>query len=505
MAIGVFLALVPLVLIAVFYFEEDRRGAKEWENAQAEVRAQGLTLDPAQSIPSPIPEADNLGNLALFGADEGTSNIVELSTLKAALQPVSSRLHFLTPEKEPKPDSLPFLPKWTEADPPDLKSISARLKTILALVDPGTPVKSHASCTELLDALCPALAELREENKRRPDCLFVQHFEFKNPAKMSFGPTVGFLRLNEVLIYQERLALYENNPQLALANFEVAHKLILGLKKQPFLLSGMVAMALSEMQLVAVQEGLARHAWDDRSLVEIDATLGKLDMLSLGRKWLIGDVVVFQVPAEKYYEQHRFVSLEKLSMLKGDIVTGAPPPVQAERLTFWLTPKGWFDRDLAARVRIRLLELPRAFDPAKHQVHPEKLQSLLQSSAGRKSWVFWSVPLIEEQSWSLKSIRTLAYDQIHLDEARIACRLERYRLVHGDYPENLAALESSYGRNPRDVMTGEPYLYRRTKSGYLLYSVGWNQEDEGGEKVPAPPSVPSDAPDWAWPRRLLAP
>jgi hypothetical protein len=34
---------------------------------------------------------------------------------------------------------------------------------------------------------------------------------------------------------------------------------------------------------------------------------------------------------------------------------------------------------------------------------------------------------------------------------------------------------------PHDVINGQPLKYRRTADGqYLLYSVGWNQTDDGG-------------------------
>jgi hypothetical protein len=37
---------------------------------------------------------------------------------------------------------------------------------------------------------------------------------------------------------------------------------------------------------------------------------------------------------------------------------------------------------------------------------------------------------------------------------------------------------------PHDVTTGKPLHYERTDDGqFLLYSVGWNESDDGGELV----------------------
>jgi hypothetical protein len=95
--------------------------------------------------------------------------------------------------------------------------------------------------------------------------------------------------------------------------------------------------------------------------------------------------------------------------------------------------------------------------------------------------------------------------QVWIDEARIACALERYRLAHGAYPELLNALASaSIDELPRDIMNGQAYHYQLRPDGtYFLYSVGWNQADDGGKvvyKKDAPMQIDYKGGDWAWPR-----
>jgi hypothetical protein len=37
---------------------------------------------------------------------------------------------------------------------------------------------------------------------------------------------------------------------------------------------------------------------------------------------------------------------------------------------------------------------------------------------------------------------------------------------------------------PHDIINGQPLKYRRTASGkFVLYSVGWNEKDDGGVTV----------------------
>ena len=59
----------------------------------------------------------------------------------------------------------------------------------------------------------------------------------------------------------------------------------------------------------------------------------------------------------------------------------------------------------------------------------------------------------------------------------LACDLETYRLDHGRYPENL---EESSSPVIIDSMTGEPFRYRVKNTGYLLYSIGSDGKDNGG-------------------------
>jgi len=67
--------------------------------------------------------------------------------------------------------------------------------------------------------------------------------------------------------------------------------------------------------------------------------------------------------------------------------------------------------------------------------------------------------------------------------ARVAIALERYRLAHGDFPESLDVLAPQFiAKLPHDVINGQPLHYRRTSDGqFVLYSVGWNETDDGGE------------------------
>jgi hypothetical protein len=85
--------------------------------------------------------------------------------------------------------------------------------------------------------------------------------------------------------------------------------------------------------------------------------------------------------------------------------------------------------------------------------------------------------------------------------ARVAIGLERYRLAHGEYPESLDALAPQFfDKLPHDVINGQPLHYRRTSDGqFVLYSVGWNETDDGGVVgLHKDGRVDRDTGDWVW-------
>ncbi len=66
-----------------------------------------------------------------------------------------------------------------------------------------------------------------------------------------------------------------------------------------------------------------------------------------------------------------------------------------------------------------------------------------------------------------------------LRNLQVAFALEIYRVENGNYPAKLNAVTPNYLKNiPLDFFTGKNLIYRQTKTGYLLYSVGVNGVDE---------------------------
>jgi len=171
-----------------------------------------------------------------------------------------------------------------------------------------------------------------------------------------------------------------------------------------------------------------------------------------------------------------------------------------------MAPRGWYYMEQLNYCRLFQLQLNGVFDAEKKQVFPRQIEAntsaFNEAFAGRNPFTtvctrhqLLAVILLP----SLHVIpRRAAAAQTAADEAAIACALERYRLANGQFPENLDALVPKFISSlPNDVTSGEPYKYRRTTDGqFVLYSIGWNEKDDGG--VPGKTLFDDKEGDWVW-------
>jgi type II secretory pathway pseudopilin PulG len=81
--------------------------------------------------------------------------------------------------------------------------------------------------------------------------------------------------------------------------------------------------------------------------------------------------------------------------------------------------------------------------------------------------------------------------QAQLRCAVAATALERYRLAHGRWPDSLAALVPEFLREvPTDPYDGAPLRFRRLVDQVIVYSVGADGEDDGGNVTWLHPNTP---------------
>jgi hypothetical protein len=282
----------------------------------------------------------------------------------------------------------------------------------------------------------------------------------------------------------------------ALADVKLILRLTESVRTEPFLITHLVRIAALNIALQPVWEGLAQHQWSNAQLTELDTELAKMDFLADYKMSMRGEMG-FQAGIIDYVRRHP----EQMSNVFGN---GNRVKMSLQtRILQHLIPSGWFykNRLNCARPMVEFFipladENRRSISPkaalhadtavqaeTRHPNRYNKLESLLVGGLGG-------------------SVRRFAYAQESADLVRVAVALERFRLAQGDYPGSLDALEPRFiEKVPQDIISGEPLHYSRTSDGkFLLYSVGWNETDDGGITIRDKSGYEDKTKgDWVWP------
>jgi len=352
------------------------------------------------------------------------------------------------------------------------------------------------------EALYPMIADLRAASATRPLCRFDAGYSVYPPESRALSLIVDQLKLARLVTIHALLTLHQNQSDLALADLKLNYQLASGAERDPSLVGGLVANGIEAMSGNALVEGLALHSWNDAQLTEIQKCLGRFDLLRNFQFYMRNEAADVG-PNYDFFKNNRQLSLANWPSAEG--VSGIKLLVLKLSL---LWPSGWVD-DNKGPVVDSLLKSLAIFAPEERRVFPAVARDLdlklERRMAELATWAPWNFISVDAGMAVEGPAQGFARNQvIVLDEARIACALERYRLAHGGYPDSLDALSPGcIDELPHDIMSGVSYRYQLRSDGtYLLYSVGWNQADDGGKVVyknDASGQIDYSKGDWVWP------
>ena len=142
---------------------------------------------------------------------------------------------------------------------------------------------------------------------------------------------------------------------------------------------------------------------------------------------------------------------------------------------------GFFERDLSFYLRAMKTNIGLAALPVATSLNLTIVSEPLSGAASRQGYFFSAITLTAIEKAIVRDAQTRAH--IRLVQAALA--VECYRVLHHNFPENLANLTPAFLTVvPIDPFTGEPLRYRRTDSGFVLYSVDRDGLDNGGLQKP---------------------
>lgn len=497
-----------IALVAAFYVEEDWRGRRDWNQYRKAVEARGDHLEFQAYIPKPVPDGEN------FAAAEIVKPWSQVYASAIFPNDLYSRAdHYVWPTntiKQPGHRDFEDLVAWQMASdalqdgPLDSHQKFATDKRDLASREQAAQVILEGMKPDEADFTALRLASAR------PYSQFPLEYNSEDPADIKYVHLTRVRQASQHLSLQACAELAAGQSDKALADVKLLLALTDSIKADPLMISYLLRVALFQINMQPVWEGLAEHRWTESQLPELESRFQHYDFLAdldhslkTERAWGIREL--------DYVKKK---GLGKLDSDSTNYSSGIDYFQKAWPRGFLnvigrLAPEGWYDFERLNSCALYDAQSEGVMDLAVGRVFPNRavlnsaeVSRQLPSDGTSKSveFIFFHKAFVSEGDLGLvaNECRIAATAQVTADQAAIACALERYRLANGQFPDKLEALAPQFiSHPPNDVMTGQPYKYRRTNDGqFVLYSVGWNLKDDGG--VPGKRLFDDKEGDWVW-------
>ena len=441
-------------LVAAFYTEENWRGKRAWEDCKRELEAKGAVLDWNKYIPPPVPDDLNFfksPKMANWFVKTQSALTNELTLRMLNVDTVATNLNETAAAK--------YL-AWSDQFDPDFDLIREALKRPYARMDGDYTV----------------------------------------PYEIPIPNFVASRMLAQVLAQRTKCQLLLGHPEKALHEITLLNDSRKWLEAAPTgkpmtLVAAMINVAITGLYVETLRDGFRLNGWQDPQLAVIQEQLQKINTAPF----------VFEAFKEEqahtvYLGEHSALRSDFRKVMTGELFGYGRGKTYMQRLkthAYDLMPQGWVFQNLVVATKVHQ-QLIDTFDPTEQQIFPNRLELayLEVTTKLEHHSIFHLLVDIAIPNYS-KAFQTFAYNQTRVNQTQIACAVERYHLARGEYPEALDALVPQFiEKIPRDIIGGEPLHYRRTGDGeFLLYSVGWNETDDGGM-----PGTLADVKkgDWGW-------
>jgi len=487
------LALLIFFAVLVLDFSGQNsltRYERQWE-------AKGEHFDFASFVPQPVPDDQNFALSPIVASCYESMLDKNGHKILPCLTNIVDRLKMPIRRSEHQWETSTNAGNWAKGLKTNLKGWQLYYRELAAKTNEfPVPPQMQSPAADVLLALGKydaAIEELRQASAR-PAARFPLNYDCDCPAAILLTHVSGLNYCSKALQLRAVAELQNGQSDRALADIKLMLRLVESLRTEPFLISHLVRIAMLNLALQPVWEGLQDHQWSDAQLTELNQELAKLDFLADYEFSMRGERAMSLANVE-YLRRSRDCGLISFNEEQ--------TPVFA-KVAFHLIPNSVFYQNELAIARAHQEWFPPVVEVAQHIVSPAKAR-LAENNIEklRSHWspnnVIAAMLLPAVTSYAKKC----AYAQSWVDLARVACALERCRLAQGSYPETLDALAPRFMESlPHDVIGGQPLKYHRNANGqFALYSVGWNGTDDGGKvvlKEKSKAAIDYDKGDWVW-------
>ena len=488
-------------LVALFYAEEDWRGWHAWNKFKHEWEAKGEHFDFASMVPPPVPDDQNFALTPVVAS----SYLYILDKSGHRINPQNTNVVNqlgMTIYGDADWKNWPTNGYWAKGTKTDLNVWQRYYRLVATKTNLfPLPAQPQSPAEDILVALSKydsVIEELREAS-RLPGSRFPLNYDSESPSAILLPHLAALKKCSQTLQLRSLAELQNGQPEKALADVKLALQLTDKIHTEPFLISHLVRIAMLQIMLQPIWEGLADHRWSEEQLVALDAELAKLDFLADYKLSMRGEMGCQGGEVDRLrHHPEQMQDLGGMSDGGGGVMNQLLPGKIAARLI----PTGWLYQNQFRCARMMVdYYLPLAdvnqgtFSPALARRGDAAVMAEIKTAS--------PFNLLERLMLSGlgNGAKRFAYAQSSVNLARTAIALERYRLAHGAYPESLDALAPQFiAKLPHDIINGQPLHYRRTSDGqFVLYSVGWNETDDGGEVgLTKNGNVDTSTGDWVW-------
>lgn len=474
--------LFVMSLVVLFYAVERWRGHRAWERLEVEMR--GETLELRGLEPFPVDEQQNFAVMPVIVQWWDTTS---LATAPSPLQRLAARV------------ADGGEGAWEIQEPVNLE---ACLKQYLpsALDAGGSSGVSAAEFLAAWEEFAPMLEELRAGALRT-------HARFELPYDRGmFDTALGhrvalFKAIGRAFRLSAVAALQVGKPAVALSEVEHLLRISELVEQEPLLERQRLWLLLAAIQ--PIWEGIHQGQWSEAQLSVLQANLERPNLLVEYRRAVRKECLLLVDMCEKLFPVRSPVPAMDLAEDRAGrmLITGMR----------WLYPSGWLLQNQVGLYHLGRDLRERTTDPDEHRMFVDITRQI------ERVWVYQPPSLdpffatfVMPRAGAIgeDTAQRYAYSQSAMDLAATACAIERYRIARRQLPESLELLVPGWiAAVPTDVMDGRALRYRRLNNGqYLLYSVGWNQTDDGGrvavrtrplEAWEESPQIRSEG-DWVW-------
>jgi len=472
-------ALLALV-ISSFYGYQNWRSRRHWAAFQREIKQQGGSLDLALLLPESASDGANFARTPAFKA-----LVNDKSTAAGKLL---NDLRVLGMSNPGFPGGSITL-KWSSQNYVSLGDAANLL--LLNSVPPGRgmnrrPSSSRppgdtnraGSAAQVLQALAPHEVKMRAlaEAARLP---FFQISTNRTALAVLHADREELQLLEQVhFLFQLRSCaqLGANHTPAAAEDLLTCLRLA-GLARQATdTRSSQRAQTMLAASLQSLWEGLVQHQWIESQLAAFQQELAGFNFLADYTN-AVQRAVLAHIEVWRARSEAKPPSMTSLPVL-------VPQAVNIAQLQW--QPRAWWLADciqLHQAGQHAIARLDAMGGRVGTQTDWSDLSGLPLDSESQQ--------LLQQQIWSGANPMLVSFAQNAVNQAVVACALERYFLTRGKYPDSLEELQPAYlGKIPNDPIRGRPVIFQRVDDRhYILRGVGPNELDDRKNRS-------SD--DWLW-------